>query len=154
MSQMKYGEIFIIHNLDSIVINMYFLIGYYEQYVSDESAIIINFDDEDIHNTNDQSYDFRFRYNYQNTKLPSSFKTCTNHIYFKKYDTNNIIPSYFNGIYFRHQSINGKIVKIDKFRIFRLKSSMYSPIYHFVYDSSEFSKDHIIYIINTIFRRK
>lgn len=176
MYQIKYGEIFIIHNLENILTNLYFFVGYDEQYVSEESTIIIKFDDEEIHNANDKAYDFRFRYKYDNTNLPSSFKTHNGIRYFKKeyqiiddipslnfkslfqqfkkYDKNNHISSYFNGIYFRCQSINNKMSKIEKFGIVRLKSSISSPMYHFAYDSGEFSKDQIIYIINSIFRRK
>lgn len=176
MSQIKYGEIFIIHNLENILTNLYFFIGYDELYVSEESTIIIQFDDEEIHNTNDKLCDVRFRYNHDNTHLPSSFKTYNNTRYFKKeckiiddkpslnfnslfhqfkkYDTNNNISSYFNGIYFRPQSINNKMSKIDKFGIVRVKSSSSSPMYHFAYDSSEFSKDQLINIINSMFRKK
>ena len=174
MSQIKYGEISVIHNVDSILTNLYFFFGYDEQYVSKESSIIIKFDEGESHNINNRVYDCRFRYNYKSTYLPSSFKTNGNLVYFKKcknnddtldsqftelfeqsekYDITTNLSSYFNGIYFRHQSINGKITKVKKFGIVRLKSGIYSPIYKFAYDSSEFSKDHIIFIINNIFRR-
>ena len=174
MSQIKYGEISVMHNLDSILTKLYFFFGYDEQYVSEDSTIIIEFDDKEIHNTNNKVYDFTFRHYYDDTYLPSSFKMNNHRVYlnkykndysldvrftklfnqFQKYDKNNNLPSYFNGIYFRHQSINGKLCKIDKFGIVRLKSYIYSPIYQFAYDSKEFSKDQIIFIINSIFRRK
>jgi hypothetical protein len=71
---------------------------------------------------------------------------------YEHYKVNNNIPSYFNCIYYKYKFVDSILKKINVFSILRIKSSILSPRYQIAYDSDEFSKDELLYLINIIFR--
>lgn len=66
---------------------------------------------------------------------------------YSKYDFCVNINSVHNVIYYRYKQLE----KQDVFGIIRIKSSGYMPRFQFAYDSDEFTKEEIIYIIRHIF---
>ena len=64
-----------------------------------------------------------------------------------KYSSSTRIPSVFNSLYYCHKSsLNPEI-----FGIVRIKSNETMPQFHFAYDSDEFTKEEVVYLINCIF---
>lgn len=170
----KYGEIYVKHNTENLWTSTVFWLGYDEQIVSDDSTIIVKFDDGDVQEVSNELYE-------SNDKIKiSQYITIKNdskeHMYFKRdpktnpdgtqqlffgnifknyelYDNNNNISSYFNCIYYKHKVVDTKAKKMDVFAILRVKSSVSSPRYQIAYDSDDFTKESILYIINCIFRK-
>lgn len=68
-------------------------------------------------------------------------------------------PSVFNSIYYCHKINNNtdsdklETDKLEIFGLLHLKSSERSPRFIFAYDSDEFSKEEVIYILNYIFKK-
>ena len=166
----KYGEIYVKHNTENFWTNMVFWFGYDEQTVSEDSTIIVKFDDGDVQEVSNELFE-------TNDKIKiSQYITIKNdskkHHYFKRhsktnsdgaqelffgnifknyknYDVNNNIASYSNCIYYKHKVVDTNTVKkMDVFAILRVKSSVSSPRYQVAYDSDEFSKEAILYLIN------
>jgi hypothetical protein len=66
---------------------------------------------------------------------------------YTKYDHALKEPSIYNCIYYCHKSVD----KPNIFGIIRIKSSESMPRFQFAYDTEEFTKEEIIYLINYIF---
>jgi hypothetical protein len=65
-----------------------------------------------------------------------------------KYNASMNIASRFNCIYYCFKDIK----QPDIFGLLRIKSSENKPRFYFAYDSEEFTKEEVIYIINSIFK--
>lgn len=174
----KYGEIYIKHNTENLWTNAVFWIGYDEQTVSDDSTIIVKFEDGDVQEvsnelfgTNDNieigknciiKHDNAEHTYFKQNPLKNSDGTIS--LYFggifkkyKNYDTINNIASYSNCIYYKHKFVDDKddgVKKMFVFAILRVKSCLTSPRYQIAYNSEYLSKEEILYIINCIFRDK
>jgi hypothetical protein len=172
----KYGEIYVKHNTENLWTSTVFWLGYDEQTVSEDSTIIVKFDDGDVQEVSNELFDTNNK-----IKIGQSI-TITNdskeHMYFKRdpkknpdgtqeicvggifqnyknYDFENSIGSYLNCIYYKFELFEyTKLKKMDVFAILRVKSSVSSPRYQVAYDSDEFSKETILHLINCIFRDK
>ena len=72
---------------------------------------------------------------------------------YSKFDSNIVIPnSIYNCIYFCHNiSSSLGVIKQDVFGIIRIQSNENMPRFQFAYDSNEFTKEEIIYLIDNIF---
>jgi hypothetical protein len=66
---------------------------------------------------------------------------------YPKYDSSVHIKSVYNEIYYCHK----KLEPIDVFGIIRIPSSDNMPRFQFAYDSSEFTKEEVSYVIHHIF---
>jgi hypothetical protein len=171
----KYGEIYVKHNTENLWTNVVFWFGYDEQSVSEESTIIVKFDDGDVQEVSNKL--FETNYNIKISECITIKNDVKEHVYFKRdpkknsdgtqslvfgnifknytnYDANNNIASYFNCIYYKHKLLDSRVKKMDVFTIVRIKSNVSSPRYQIAYDSDDFSKDSIMYLINCIFRDK
>lgn len=68
-------------------------------------------------------------------------------------------PSVFNSIYYCHtinkniETNNLETNRLEVFGLLHLKSSEHSPRFIFAYDSDEFSKEEVVYILNSIFKK-
>lgn len=171
----KYGEIFIKHNTENLWTSTVFWIGYDEQTVSEDSIIIVKFDDGDVQEVSNELFETNDKIkirqyitiknddkkdNYYFKQDPTTKPDGTQGLFFgyifknyKNYDINNSIGSYFNCIYYKDKLVYTSKVK-NIFAILRVKSSVSSPIYQVAYDSDDFSKESILYLINCIFRDK
>jgi hypothetical protein len=178
----KYGEIFVKHNVENVWTSTIFWLGYDEQIVSEDSTIIVKFEDGDIQEvSNELSSDkiVKIEFCVNGAYNPPSYFIikCDDkeHMYFTRkpkdkngeyglsfkdiftnyehYDDNNNLPSYFNCIYFKNKLVDTTVKEMDVFAILRIKSNVSSPRYQIVYDSDHFSKDIILYLINYIFRQ-
>ncbi len=167
----KYGEIFVKHNTDNLWTNAVFWFGYDEQTVSEDSTIIVKFDDDDVQeisselcgannikfnahisiNKDDKEYMYFKREPMKRHNSTLSLYFCGIFKNYKMYDYNNNLASYFNCIYYKYKIAN-PVKKIDVFAILRVKSSVSSPRYQVAYDSDDFSKEELLYLINCIFR--
>ena len=83
-----------------------------------------------------------------NTKTLDSL-LCFNQLFvsYSKYKCDMNIQSEYNGIYDCHKTS----VKPEIFGLVRIKSTEQMPRYQFAYDSDEFTKEEIIYLIHYIF---
>jgi hypothetical protein len=72
------------------------------------------------------------------TKLFSSYS---------KYMRDMLAPSSYNSIYYCHKNL----LKPEIFGLVRVKSNEYMPRFQFAYDSDEFTKEEIVYLIHYIF---
>jgi hypothetical protein len=178
----KYGEFTIIHNEEEegIIKSIFRRWGGYEFQALQNSQIVILFEDGEICELNDKLKDFNYKFLDNSTSvLPYHFdknksnKEKYKHTYFyknpiedkdgnkrintvelfksyTKYVKYNTIPSKYNFIYY--------IIDVSKdnpevFGVVRLKSSESKPRFQFAYDSNEFSKEEVIYLINYIFKK-
>ena len=66
---------------------------------------------------------------------------------YPKYDSSVYIKSVYNEIYYCHK----KLEPIDVFGIIRIPSSDNMPRFQFAYDSNEFTKEEVSYLIHHIF---
>lgn len=78
-------------------------------------------------------------------KMENLFKTYT------KFSHKNNLPSAFNCIYYRH-IYNPSINNSEVFGIVKLKSSESIPRFQFAFDSDEFNKEEVMYLINYILK--
>jgi hypothetical protein len=69
---------------------------------------------------------------------------------YTKYSNQNLVVSKYNSIYYNYNNLGESQI----FGIVGLKSSESKPRFQFAYDSDEFTKEEIIYIINYIFKIK
>jgi hypothetical protein len=167
----KYGELTIIKNDEQTILSslLYWI-------TSKKSEYIFLFDDGTICDYDDKIHvdlDFEFL-NRVYSVLPAYFEKKINdnnqrlRVYFdKKINTessdsllhfNQLFSSYlkyksemnilskYNCIYYCHKSL-----KTEIFGLLRIKSSEQMPRYQFAYDSDEFTKEEIIYLIHYIF---
>jgi hypothetical protein len=178
----KFGEITVIHNdnEDGFFKSFFRNFGGYEFKTNENSKIIILFDDGEIIEINDKLNDFNYSFSADVlSPLPLYFKTSQKiykthfKTYFKKqpelntksqpslnfdsffanyskYSKKNNIPSAYNCLYYSCTSNDNT----DVFGIVRIKSTESKPRFQFAYDCLNFSKDEIIYLINTIFKNK
>lgn len=170
----NFADLTIIHN-DSFITNTLLYFNY-EQYSSKDSQMILLFSDDtiinldNILNKNKISFDgsnssqnLFFKKKKMDDTYQTYFKKCTtfkNDIEYLNYDEllgkNKIgyTPSIFNCIYYKIDFQIGNIerIKKDVFGIIHKKSSQYKPLYKIAYDSDEFTKEDVAYIINYLFR--
>jgi hypothetical protein len=66
---------------------------------------------------------------------------------YSKYSSNLSIASIYNSIYYCHKSS----LKPEVFSLIRIKSNEYMPLFKFAYDSDEFTKEEIVYLIHHLF---
>ena len=164
----KYGELTIIHNKEQPNIFTYFFKNKDEP--PPKSKCIFLFDDGEICEANDKLRDLHFYFEkHYLLSVPLWLKkpSPNNRHYFcknpeitvtdicpskysqlftsySKYNSNNIIPSCYNSIYYC-------ITELEVFGIVRVKSNDYMPRFLFAYDSDEFTKEEIVYLIYNIF---
>jgi hypothetical protein len=74
-------------------------------------------------------------------------------ISYRNYTLSNTIESPFNSIYYCHYNSKNELVNLQIFGIVRIKSTDQLPRYQFAYDSNEFTKEEIIYLLYTIFNK-
>ena len=175
----KYGEVTIIHDKEQLSIFSNLLLWFkYELYEPNISKCIYFFEDGEIYDKNDKLEDFKYNFTKgENTinSSPSYFKksiinkTSYNPIYFSKiekkdnkycvlskelfcsyskYNVSITIPSIYNCLYWRYKSAP---IKKEVFGLIRIKSNEYMPRFLFAYDSDEFTKNEVMYLINYIF---
>jgi hypothetical protein len=170
----KYGDLTIIHNESEInIFSTISLFFGYEITSTKESKLIFLFEDEEICEADDKIKKFKFTFfECSSSRLPSYFEKGGKHkeVYFKKtptkkedklwidfkplfspykkYNTYIREASCYNGIYYCHKLCS----KTEVFGILRIKSSETMPRFQFAYDSNEFTKEEVIYLINHIFK--
>jgi len=174
-----YGEFTIIHNED-ILSNLFTLFNI-EYKPKKETPVIILFQDGEICEIDYKLKDFKYNFldstrfstpSYFNKNLINDkrryFCEDKNLDYddlfknFTKYSKHNTISSCFNCIYFFYHGSTVKIKetnyhlnsKLEGFGIVRLKSSETKPRFLFAYDSEEFNKEEVVYLINYILKNK
>ena len=166
----NYAEITIIRNLKEETIFNYFnrlLLGN-ENKTNDNDTIIILFDDGTVSDVKNENIDKKFIRgpNIVHSSLPLYFKIKNNERIFykppfkyngmqrlnfnkifannKKYSTSIRDTSVYNSIYY-------KLINNDVLAIVRIKSNEEKPRFLLAYDDETFSKDDIIYLVNSIF---
>jgi hypothetical protein len=169
----KYGELTIIYNPENTNIITKFInwVASGNEKPPDNAKYIFLFDNEEICEYNDEILDYKYKFfNSIITQVPLYFEKPEkekyhSNIYFLKnsydylIDFNEIFESYskfnslmnmkskYNCIFHHHKMIQ----KQEIFSIIRIKSNIDMPRYQFAYDSNEFTKKEIIYLIRTIF---
>ena len=172
----KYGELTIIFNKKETTLFTNVLMWLnYEKKPPKNSKYVFLFDDGEICDSNDKFTDFKFNFNMlsimpmplyfekeikykktyfykhpikdKNNNLSLDFSKLFNS--YSKYNYNITIESIFNSIYYTLTSEES--VKPEIFGIIRIKSNEYMPRFQFAYDSDEFTKEEIIYLIHYIF---
>jgi len=175
----KYGEVTIIHDKEQLSIFSNLLLWFkFELYVPNISKCIYLFEDGEIYDEKNKLEDFKFNFTKGEitiTPSPSYFekniidKKSYNPVYFSKiekknnkycvsskelfcsyskYDVSIIIPSIYNCVYWCYKSAP---LKKEVFGLIRIKSNDYMPRFLFAYDSDEFTKNEVMYLINYIF---
>jgi hypothetical protein len=177
----KYGELTIIFNKEEITLFTNCLMWLnYEEKPPKKSKYVFLFDDGEICDS-DKFKDFNFNFCINNLSgmPPLSFEKeiKKQKTYFYKHpikDENNIrlldfnklfksyskykfnirIASVFNSIYYCHKYLLKSEISSNPeiFGIIRIKSNEYMPRFLFAYDSDEFTKEEIIYLIHSIFK--
>jgi hypothetical protein len=173
----KYGELTIIHNEEdtNIFTNIITWMGY-EKFATPKSKFVFLFEDGEIYDAENNLKDYKYNFLINSTyKLPSYFEKnnentekCKRNIYFYKnpvkhenkevldfrplfdsfnYDASINTSSRYNSIYYCHKESNMPEI----FGLLRIKSSEIMPRFRFAYDSNEFTKEEVIYLINYIF---
>ena len=175
----KYGELTIIHNKEQNIFTTLLMWLTPEEHTEKTCKYIFLFDDGEICDSEDKFIDYNFKFcNSSVSTIPLYFeKTIKNkeqnkrEIYFSKTpieDNNNnrpsinskqlfssyskyrvdiSIPSIYNSIYYCYKDLS----KPEIFGLIRIKSNDYMPRFMFAYDSDEFTKEEIVYIIHNIF---
>jgi len=167
----KYGEFTIIHSKNINIFTSLTLWLGVEQSPTKESKFVFLFEDGEIYDLEDNLKDFKFYFLNSLFKLPSYFEKDKRFYFYKeptkkencesldfkplfssytKFNHSMNIASYFNCIYYCHKSIE----KTDIFGILRTKSNEGMPRFQFAYDSNEFTKEEVIYIINSLLNAK
>ena len=174
--KVKYGEIFVKHNTEDLWTNASLWLGYDEETInSEDTTIIVEFDDKDIREVSNKSTNSNVNIEFKNDKYIIK-RGDKDNVYFaeephigtygkrslgvgkifknyKYYDAANGIASSFTCIYCKHNVVDGIVKKLLGFSLIRIKSSISSPRYQMAYNSDEFSKDEILCLINCIFRQ-
>jgi hypothetical protein len=173
----KYGELTIMYDKEQTIFSTLLSWLKYEEHIEKNYKYIFLFDDGEICNHKDKFIDFNFYFcnsiisvmplyfeknnkkenNNQQTYFHKKIYTEKNKNYllnfnklfslYSKYDLSMNINSDYNGIYYCHK--NSLLPEI--FGIIRIKSNEYMPRFQFAYDSDEFTKEEIIYLIHYIF---
>ena len=175
----KYGEVTIIHDKEQLSIFSNLLLWLkYELYVPNISKCIYLFEDGEIYDEKNKFEDFKFNFTKGEITInPSPIyfkkniinKTSYNPIYFSKIEIKNnkycvsskelfssyskynvsiAIPSIYNCVYWCYKSAP---FKKEVFGLIRIKSNEYMPRFLFAYDSDEFTKNEVMYLISYIF---
>ena len=160
-----YGDLTIIYDQSNPFTN--FLVWLQAEFIPHYNCkCILLFDTGEICDT-DTKTDFNFKFlNRGDRVLPSYFDKNTdsyNTTYFCKKTNdipidptqlfssyskyNSFIPSDYNGIYYCYKNLGNP----DVFGLIRIKSNANMPRYQFAYDSDEFTRDELIYLIHSIF---
>ena len=166
----KYGELTIIYTeKEQNMVETFFSWLHDEELNKEPTKYIFLFDDETIY---DESTIKDFKYEFLNSclkKMPRYFRNKEfNKIYFcksnyqektQKIDFDNLFISYpkynssvdinsvYNEIYY-----SLKIpINTDVFGIIRIASSDHMPRFQFAYDSDEFTKEEVVYLLHHIF---
>ena len=154
----KYGEL---TRIISQPIFSSFMSWFKNEYTTTTNYIFL-FDDGEICDVNDKLKDLDFNFLVSSVSvMPLYFVNKDYKHYFKQDEKNDfdklfssystydscVIDSIYNGIYFCHK--NG--IKPDVFGMKRIKSSDTMPRYQFAYDTDEFTKEEIVYLIHYIF---
>lgn len=121
---------------------------------------IFLFDDHEICEVKDKYIDFKFKFLRINNDLPAYFEKPTEKLpiyfiqnepnfdkLFSVYSNEACIKSKYNGIYFSYQDR-----KYDMFGIQRIKSTESMPRYQFAYNTNEFTKEEVIYLLYSIIK--
>ncbi len=156
----KYGSLTIMYNnTQSIFTN-------FLAWINKENKYIFLFDDEEICEYDKQMKDSNYYFcNCRSSVIPLYFEKQNFNTYFynkikqdsilnftqlfnlyKKYDENIIIESKYNSIFYCHKRTSMH----DVFGLIRIKSTDIMPRFQFAYDSNEFTKEEIIYLIHKI----
>ena len=174
----KYGELTIIYNKEEATILSSFLTWLkYENRPPNKSKYVFLFDDGEICDSEDKLIDFNFKfvdcdssvmpryfekkkenrlsdYRFYFYKEPIKDKNNNSSLIFKplfspyaNFDVSINIASVYNSIYYCHKDCT----KPEIFGILRIKSNEYMPRFQFAYDSDEFTKEEIVYLIHHIF---
>jgi hypothetical protein len=143
-----------------------------ERNATEESKFVFLFEDGEIYDIDDLK-DFKFHFlNTFSCRLPSYFNRTTENnkkIYFykkplkinnldkidfkplftsySKFNNSMNIASCYNSIYYCHKSLQ----ETNVFGLLRIKSNENLPRFLFAYDSEEFTKEEVIYLIHYIF---
>lgn len=181
--KVKYGEVFVKHNNEDLWTNVTLWLGYDEEtIISEDTTIIVEFDDKDIREVSNKSPNSNVNIEFTNDKniIPSYFTIKhedKDTIYFeekpnrnpdgrltlptsllfknyKHYDSTKTTASSFTCIYYKNNNIDNIVKKFLGFSLIRIKSSISSPRYQIAYNADEFSKDEILYIINYLLKIK
>jgi len=172
----KYGELTILYNEEEITVFSSLLMWLsYDIEPPKKSKFVFLFEDGEICDKNDKLKDFHFKFvdsSFRKTPIyfEKKIENKENSTYFhkdltlndkgyqtldfrqlfashSKYNSSTRIPSVFNSIYYCHKSS----LKQEIFGILRTKSTETMPQFHFAYESDEFTKEEVIYLINYIF---
>ena len=174
-TKIKYGDITIIHNEEelNILTSLKVWLGY-ERITTKNSKILILFEDGEVFAAEDKLKDFEYKF-FTSFSTPLYFKknkrdsNNDNYIYFyknptlkdnlykldfkplfnsyTKFNSSMNVASYYNRIYF----LNKYSGETEIFGILRIKSSENMPRFQFAYDSDEFTRDEIVYLIHYMF---
>jgi hypothetical protein len=166
----KYGELTINHNRPQTDIfqSLKLWLGF-ELCVNKETKFAFLFEDGEIYDASNNLTDFKFKFlNSSKYKLPTYFEKGEKTYFYKqptiidnlqkidfspifssfnKFEKGNNLGSYYNSIYYRHKCSE----KPEVFGLIHIKSSEVMPRYQFAYDSDEFTKEEIVYLIHYIF---
>jgi hypothetical protein len=172
----EYGELTIIYNKEETTLftNLIMWLNY-DVTPPKASKYVFLFDDGEICDLDDNFKDLNFKFlNSTSNSMPVYFQKKSDKSYNKTYfyknpieDENNkrsidfkklfsaytnfskkiSIASIYNCIYYCHKSST----KPEVFGIIRINSNDYMPRFQFAYDSDEFTKKEIIYLIHYIF---
>lgn len=174
--KVKYCEIFVKHNIEDLWTNATLWFGYDEEtIISKDTTIVVQFDDEDIHDISNTSNNLdvswkgiappRFTIK-RDDKHTMYFKvepyTKKNgqktldilNIFekYKKYNRDNTCASDFTCLYCTYKQHDDVDKKKLAFSLIRIQSSISTPRYQMAYNSLEFNKDEIMGLINCIFK--
>ena len=173
----KYGELTIIYDKEETTLftSMLMLLNY-EGEPPKSSKYVFLFEDGEICESADKYKDFQCKFCMSSSRsLPLYFEKTIKHkekdnrTYFYKTpiiknnnpsldftklfgsyskDRSKInMPSIYNSIFYCHKAG----LKPEVFGILRIKSNEYMPRFQFAYDSDEFTKEEIVYLIRSIF---
>ena len=177
----KYGELTIIHDKDStgIFTNLILWMGR-EIIINEKSKLLFTFeDDEDkiFETENICDFKFDFSFNSYGKKLPFNFKKNINNKYgfkttyfqketyvkdnkerldvcalfsfYKKYNISKRLGSIYNCAYYFFNPTKSEI-----FGLLKIQSNDLMPRFIFAYDSDEFTKEEIVYLIKSLLNYK
>jgi hypothetical protein len=172
----KYGELTIIYNKEQNIFTNLLIWLKYREKPPNNSKYIFLFDDGEICDSDDKFKDFHFKFcNTVLSVMPLYFEktiknidSLNNTYFYKKpiqkdkkmvLDFNELfslyskynkclnIESSYNSIYYCHKNLS----KPEIFGLLHTKSNEYMPRFQFAYDSDEFTKEEIVYLIHHIF---
>lgn len=171
----KYANLFIIINLDEFIIpkSIWNYLGF--EYISKESSMVIEFDDNTIYDVNeyDNKHTFIFGTNVHGKDLPLYFQVCktSKTLFYKnsvevddklKLNFDNLFknftklkePSIYNMIYYVIDSKYNNRVEKESFSILHIKSNKDKPQFIIAYDDEIFDKTKLITLVYYIFKNK